>query len=166
MTTKTKKSKAELRIEIAKDVLKHIKAGSFRTERGTYFAVRLKKPSRGEQLKRVLPQAEKCTVCALGGLFYGHIIRHNGLEIDSPETHLHFNDLKIHKELTMFSKMQLDAIESAFERCNMSGKTPTVLIERAMNFRSKHKIDIPDPDSKTLTLIMKNIIKNKGTFKP
>ncbi len=148
---KQKKSKAQLRVEIAKDVLKHIKAEKIVTEKLVYFEASSDSSHCGEQLKDVLPKLNDCRVCALGGMFYAHVNRNNKYQINTDYRNdivkVHSDDMR--NELSMFSNTQLWKIEISFE-CDDS-------------YRREHDL-IEDEDA--LIHIMKNIIKNKGTFKP
>ena len=188
-----KKTKPQLRVEIAKDVLKHIGDGRIVAEAGTYF---LPKPSRknakykGEQLQKVLPKLKECKVCALGGLFYGFIGKHNNFEVSTSglDQTMFNNNMMRRMLMDMFEIHQLYLIECAFESCDIAGQCyynkyyKESTISRAEAYRKKNKLEYAKvgtkeyeknydamnykADSKALTHIMKNIITNKGTFKP
>ena len=149
MKTKTKKSKAELRIEIAKDVLKHTKTDKIIARTGVYFNAQAETAHYDEQLQDVLPELKECEVCALGGLFYSYVKRHNNYTIDDPGTTIIVDSFSMVNLMTMFSSIQLFKIECAFEHTT--------------SYRDEYKLA---DDDKALTHIMKNIIANKGTFKP
>ena len=144
------KTKAEQRIEIAKDVLKWIKTGKIKVlARNCYFNPITNLSYSGEQLKDALPQISNCEVCALGGLFYAHIMRYNDFEIDRWGINYIDGRREMVGELKMFSERVLQNIEASFEATN--------------EYKDKHKLS---DDTETLKHIMNNIIKNKGTFKP
>ena len=143
------KTKAQLRIEIAKDVLKHIKANKIIAKTGVYFHAKAEKAHYDEQLQDVLPELKQCMVCALGGLFYGYVKRHNNYTIDDSGTTIIVDSWSMSNLMTMFSQTQLLKIECAFEHTT--------------DYRDKHNLE---DDDKALARIMKNIISNKGTFKP
>ncbi len=169
------KTKAQLRIEIARDVLKHIKAKNITVKSGNYFIPVVKNNARYEdkQLQEVLPKLKECRVCALGGMFYAFVDKYNNFEISSlgVEYSSQYRDSKIRELLDMFSKDQLYLIECAFEETDISDncryrsqyKASEYHIAKA--FRKANGIEGHEHD-KALILIMKNIIRNKGTFKP
>ena len=144
------KTKAEQRIEIAKDVLKWIKTDKLKVlSLNTYFVPKTNARYCGKQLKDVLPKIKKCEVCALGGLFYAHIMRYNEFEIDKWGVSNVGSRTDIVYKLGMFSLGELTHIENSFESNNF--------------YRNNHNIET---DTEALTHIMNNIITNKGTFKP
>ena len=166
------KTKAQLRIEIAKDVLKHIKANRITVETGDYFEPKVRGNAiyKGKQLKEVLPKLKECRVCALGGLFYSYVSKYNNFQIDvNGIGWTDFYGGEMRELMGMFSKHQLYLIECAFERddiqenCLRSGKFKILTTELAINYRYRNGIE---NDEEALIHIMKNIIRNKGTFKP
>jgi len=164
-----KKTKPELRVEIAKDVLKHIKANSFIPEAMTYFEVKSKHKYVGRQLKDILPKIKECRVCAIGGMFYSYVMRHNNYEIDVDGVRCVDPD-ENRKLMSMFTTKQLELIEGAFEMSGFvsKGDYSRKTIDRARNYRERLNLckGVKGNDEKALIHIMKNIIKNKGTFKP
>jgi len=164
------KTKAQLRIEIAKDVLKHIKANKIIAETGTYFEPKIKAEYKGKQLQEVLPKIKECTVCALGGLFYSYVGKHNNFQIDQEGlSETEFNDYEMRDLMSMFSKHQLYLIECAFEgkdirnRCHYNSNIAPSTRRNAQYYKDTNEIN---DDEEALIHIMKNIIRNKGTFKP
>ena len=166
------KTKPELRIEIARDVLKHIKAKRIIIQHQTYFLASSKKHHEGKQLKDVLSEIKECKVCALGGMFYSYVSKYNNYTI--PEHGIKDIDYKassMRNLLSMFTKPQLHLIETAFEEqqwCDASDliKYSHETINRALGFRNRNGINWRAGDEDALIHIMKNIIRNKGTFKP
>ena len=160
------KTKAEQRVEIAKDVIKYIKAediiaGSF------YFKISSRKTYNGEQLQSVLPEIKRCEICALGGMFYSYVKRHNNYEVDNGGIHnLTANSMR--NAINMFSNKQLQLIESAYEQSDFvsSMEYADSTIIRAIDYREKNDLKFRENHTKALIHIMKNIIANKGTFKP
>jgi len=169
-----KKNKAQLRVEIAKDVLKHIKAEKITARTGSYFHPLVKNSARykGKQLQEVLPKLKECKVCALGGMFYAFVDKYNNFTIsESGIWYTTWRPGTMRELLDMFSKDQLYLIECAFEaddiedNCRYRSKYKASEYHIAESFRKTNGID-PHESKKALILIMKNIIRNKGTFKP
>ncbi len=164
------KTKAELCVEIAKDVLLQIKSKKIVAEAGVYFILKTKSQFKGKQLQEVLPRIKKCEVCALGSLFYSFINKHNDFKIDDEGldmTSFHHSDMR--SRITMFPIANLELIECAFENrdvydsCENRGHYAWKTIIKAKKYRG---INLLLNDEKALIHIMKNIIRNKGTFKP
>lgn len=165
-----KKTKPQLRVEIAKDVLKHIKAKNITVEVMTYFYADNFQDYVGEQLQDVLPKLKNCTVCALGGLFYSYAGRHNNHALGFGGV----GEYTMREEMSMFTNDQLLLIETAFEAVDVnSGQCARKTfysrntIDRAIDYRGRYSL-LPKyvNDDKALIHIMKNIIKNKGAFRP
>jgi len=113
------KTKAEQRIELAKDVLKWIGTEKLdvKAVRGYFEPFPKRSDSRfvGKQLKDVLPKMEKCEVCGIGGMFYAHIMRYNNYEIGYIGVRFCVSSFNIHDTLKMFSSRTLNIIERSFE---------------------------------------------------
>ena len=102
-----KKTKAEQRIEIAKDVLKHIKANKIIAKTRTYFKPKVRGKHAGKQLKEILPKIRECKVCALGSIFYSYINRYNNFVI--PElgiSEVEDMDIEMRELMSMFPESQ------------------------------------------------------------
>lgn len=109
-------------------------------------------------------ELESCTVCALGSLMYSHVCRTNNITLKSLSI---LNGSAIKNKLKgIFTPDQLSLIESAFEKegcghydkfCSWESEYP----KKAVEFGARYKMD-----NNRLIGIMKNIITNKGTFKP
>ena len=160
----------EKRIEIAKDVIKWIKAKKITVKTEHYFIARTKSSYIGKQLKEVLPKIKTCQVCALGGLFYSYVMKYNNYEIaGSGIGSVNVRDIGMRILLEdIFTIKQLYLIECAFEKddinnqCIMADCTITIII-KAIHYRGKNNLKT---DKDALIHIMQNNIKNKGTFKP
>lgn len=144
----------ETRVLIAKDVLKGLKNNHINPIPGIYLwseALRSWENPEiiGKQVCELL-KSKPCEVCAIGALFVGQVERFNKLEFTKD---LYSDDLRA--ELTKaFSMPQLLLIEAAFEGW-IEGKFD------GSTFQKKY------PDStKRMDAIMRNIIKNNGTFIP
>ena len=156
-------TKAEKRVAVAKDVIAQLNRGKLTATTGLYFeAKNCDKSFDGEvQLQEVLKHIPKCEVCAKGALFVGMINKYNDFTINvdyytnypkasqiTSCVNIHFYD----KLKTLFTEKQLTAIEVYFEGWRRV---------KAPSFYEKN------PNAKKrMILIMKNIIQNKGTFKP
>lgn len=176
-------TKAETRVQIAKDVLKQIKLGTLKPKNGTFIErlrpFRRKSAFGGtyneycfydedkphpEQLCEVLEKLP-CKVCALGGIFAATVKRFNKFEsvpnLNMDEGYDYLN--------SYFSKQQLDMIECSFELGQ--GRVahwsfdpdsfPYSLENTCIEFGEQYKAG-----EERMVAIMKNIIKNKGTFVP
>lgn len=185
----TKLTKPQQRIRIAQDVIKHLNTAKITAESGVYFDLDLVQP-RKNQVREVIKKgislqeliqsekAESCRTCALGGLFFSAVYRanqYNTKEDVVPGVALHICGKDAKDNLSnYFSHKQLAFIESAFEEIPMNYGIPR---EVKMNGKSLQKAadyfnDDPNLPSRTteaddykLRNIMKNVIKNGGTFK-
>ena len=166
------KTKAEQRIEIAKDVLKHIKANKIIAKTRTYFKPKVRGKHAGKQLKEILPKIRECKVCALGSIFYSYINRYNNFVI--PElgiSEVEDMDIEMRELMSMFPESQLHLIETAFESKKFCSRGDMKIysyetIDKAIDYRYRNNIGWIYGDEKALIHIMKNIIKNGGNFKP
>jgi len=168
-------TKAQVRVEVAKDVIRSLRLLTVRN--GVYFkpagSVKLVNSivSSSTDSKRVAQKLKKgCEVCALGACFLSSVRLTNRWEFGGFEEHWtgpaqvraverEVLEEKLHK---IFTPFQIDLIETAFEEYNCTNlANDRYVIGRAISFGSKHY----DSTSR-LRAIMKNIIKNNGTFKP
>lgn len=168
-------SKKAKRIAIAKDVLKHIKAGALIPTSGWYF-----KSSEVRDVQREIPftetrelqellQGKTCQVCAKGALFISDILKNDDFQVGT-YTDIDEGGIMCDRLEGIFERGQLDLIECAFEGGTVTDATGilsddngnTPLADKAEKFHDKNN----DDSEKILTAIMKNIIKNDGTFKP
>lgn len=163
-------SDAKLRVEIAKDVLAHIKAGNFTVETGSYFHSSvgrvshiLNRDGKGSKpLKELIEGTLDCQVCAKGGLMYAHIMRGG----DAPVSRWALINSGQNYEtiLTYFPAKMLAEVETLFEgkvfqwnECHFSDEEAELL----ENYYSKQGYkNLMDEDR--LVEIMKLLIKNKG----
>ena len=183
-------TKGEKRVEIAKDVLKQIKANKYKPTSGIWvsdadgnevndliYRARDKDWDAPVDLKKdvVCQLNGKCDVCALGSLFVSAIDKFNHTKLN-PNCSVDFTehqDSDYNPLLKWFSAKQLLLIENTFE--NRYG----AWMEKTMYVLSKNKViywdDVvipaihayckkyPDETSR-LKAIMNNIVRNKGTF--
>lgn len=159
---KKKMSKAEVRVRIAKDVIAQVKVGRFIASTGRYLGLpggALPDDGYGELSSEVVDvqtvvKDRECRVCALGSLFVAAVDRYN-------ECQLPADDLGNRSPLAeylarVFTPTQLNKIEAAFEGRSFSHDDDYY----GEGFCHAY----PDP-SKRLVAIMRNIIRNGGTFK-
>lgn len=167
---KPRKTKAEKRVEIAKDVIAQLKAEKFNAKTGTY--VGLDEDIDGtKELQTELKKVKQCTVCALGALFLSDVRKNDackGVDVDLGSGNdvdgfasRYIDEHRMRDRLgKLFSRKQMALIECAFEL----GMDPQGLLkddeyERAARFGEKF-----DTSRDRLVGIMRNIIKNEGTF--
>lgn len=164
---------AERRVALAKDVIAQIEAKKFLAKSNIFVRITKELPSFSE-LREQLPKV-KCQVCAKGALFLAHVKLFNKCKVGS-SGRLHIQDSEVKSRLgKIFSKLQMDMIEVAFEKRGFSHTSEslikerryaqrplltekgTVCVEFGKKFRSVET---------RLVAIMENVIENKGIFKP
>ena len=141
-----KLSPEKQRVAIARDALSQLKAKRLFPVKGIYMET--------DYATTVL-SAEKCSVCALGGLFCGLV---DNTENQSPV----YSGRAIRNQLNpYFSERQLSEIESAYEMspCYWD-EDEEVLVAAVNHFKAG------TPHEARLQAILGNIIRNKGTFVP
>lgn len=173
MTTKTKKpvkrlTKAQRRVAIAKDVLKHLR--TMRIAAGQYLHGYIESGiDNGEDAQARLPEIrKKCNVCAMGACLLGHIGAFDRLKMNSMFTS-YGSPLVDREEIVeilknSFQKSDLLLIEAAFEKTYYSWTLDVLSKEKilaAVRFGRKN-----GPPRKRLKAIMRNIVKNNGDFIP
>jgi hypothetical protein len=169
---------AKKRVAIARDVLKWIGTGKLVPTAGTYLSSRVYNPEQGyyadERRDETRVDGGKCSACALGALFACKVEQVGGIH-DFWQVRTH---AKLHDGLSdYFSAEQLWAIESAFEqsfffpdtysspwRTGYVGDEKQEYAYKCVQFCE----NLPDRynDAVRMRAIMKNIIRNKGTFVP
>lgn len=165
------KTKAEKRVLIAKDVLANLKADKLRVVTGNYCTFKnqdnwnevcsFKEGSLKKQLKAMKSKVY-CEGCALGGAFQAYVMRYNNYDTYEGTDYFDFKPMAILRKI--FTKLQLDMIESAFERHNMTDDIDDGIkecIADSTKFGQNYEFD-----DERLVAIMENIVQNKGTFKP
>lgn len=144
--------KAKERIAIAKDALAWIKAGALTPIKGSYIIAEKKVlyEDRGKQLRDIV--LGPCKVCARGCLFIAKAVRYDNV-LASQLQQAAYNDGPLSEH---FDADQLNLIEYVYE-----GWDTQFIYSDDINWMTKYP-------SNTIRLIaiLKNIIKNKGTFKP
>ena len=168
-------TKAEKRVMIAKDILKYVDSQIIQAKAGKYVtlseAANLNYTASAQEELHKIP---KCNVCALGSMAYAHVVRKNECSLGSLNL---ISQYRVKESVRhIFSNKQLSLIECAFESSDIRRSAYYLDISqearsKAINFRNnndcpKYRGNKKNNDPKALELIMKNIIKNKGTFKP
>lgn len=172
--------KAKERVLIAKDVIKTINSGYLRPAHFVYLEMETDKSvptlDGGKfSVKKALDQAKYCDVCAKGAIFASYVKKHNecyigeGYEGKTVGSYDQAEELKwcgsdfiVKSVRSLFTKNQMDLIEMYFEGSPQS--TNKILIShfsKARAFYSSY-----ENAEQRMIAIMKNIIENKGTFKP
>lgn len=175
-----KVTKAELRVRVAKDVLKWLKNDELKVSTGEYVTPEnVKFPSVGDAQQHV-DKLKQCTVCALGSCFIGLVNQMDKLDLQelfqirmySNTSGPIFEDKMRNYLREIFSETQMLLIESAFEMQDMRGSNyhdvniSAVNIARAIEFGKQHDHTIDANAKSRLKAIMNNIVKNKGIFIP
>lgn len=146
-------------VEIARDVIRLMKAKKLVARTMTYLTLDSPIPTGTKELQTLIEQDDfKCYVCAIGGLFVSLVAKENACPIRwGPELGRQFGRVPTIPQFRQdgmrrrlrkyFSREQLGLIEAAFER----------------SIRFGYKYDDP---SDRMIAIMRNIIRNQGEFKP
>ena len=149
------------RIQIALDVLKHLRSGYLQASKGVFahvgdscqFGDRWD-PDRNTQ--EFLQDQQQCQVCGIGALLVTRTLEYNEVQINhNPKRN------EVHQGLQgIFSESQLALIENAFEKdVEVNAYAPQDICTAAA------KMYRGSTNSKTrLAAIMRNIIRNGGTF--
>lgn len=149
---KPARSKAQMRIAIAKDAIKQINGKAYRMKRSNWASWE------GERIDQQILAADKppkCECCAMGAALLSSIRLYDECAID--RRHASSNETHIQLE-KFFSGSQIALIESSFEDGDgyYIGTT-----KKTRLFYARH----PN-DTKRALAIFRNIVRNKGTFKP
>lgn len=169
-------------VDLAKDVLRLLKAKKFIPESMVYMTIPIELVNKfgGQSLQDVMKKKryKPCTVCALGSLFLAHIDKFNEADIPTTSrTNYRFGDqhditfnnqeYMISRLSPFFTKRQLLLIEHAFEGRKVNIRPTEYIadspdaINAAEYFHKQYKTP-----KKRLEAIMRNIIKNDGKFRP
>lgn len=175
------KSPAAKRVRIAKDALEWLKAGKLKATQGTYLIVRAAQPDPDGYMPAVYDASNvngnSCEACALGACFAVAVEFDRKLApVDCyGQRHVRTNSEIMRDRLSpLFSLEQLALIECAFEQttgfrnvtamADYAEGTPaikaTVDFAEAKRASEKYK----GSDAHIMRCIMKNIIRNHGTF--
>lgn len=161
-----KVSKAEQRVIIAKDALNQLRAEKFIAQNGVYVGGELSheldmacKSDEDQARPLLLKTKVRCRVCAKGALFLSTIRKYNKATVAD----VLCDDFHVAEKI--FGDKMFNQIEAAFEQWDHT-KSPDFEgagepAGAAYTFGIKYS-----DDTERLVAILKNIIKNKGTFKP
>jgi hypothetical protein len=156
-------TKAQKRVMIARDVIKRLEADQYRASQGTWLRIPVH-ADLGDDAQQQLTQGMQCQCCALGAVFASCTVFNDNQTVGvmAGEAVLMSNIVGGRKKasngiMSLFSGEQLELIESAFER----GYGTYDGTRLSVAFGERYKYSLP-----RMIAIMKNIIKNKGTFKP
>ncbi len=165
---------SEKQIAVAKDVLYRINIKQLLPKKSLFCGFNNGVIIDGEQLSTVLKRPNlQCTVCAKGGLFLSYIGIVNDYKLK--DSRIHNGEANTSKEMDLlsdvFSKKQLTLIETSFEgRLYPWNESLTEKEEnKCLAFYGKYKDTAHEgklDNTVVLIAICKNIIKNKGEFKP
>ena len=170
-TPRKRVTKAQQRVAIARDVLAQLKAGRLVGNSGSFIGTDLPYAPPQTQVQEVLKKVPRCDVCAVGSLFLCAVEKFDALKMEDLEAFLEaFGDSGVpvvERDVIpylqrYFSEAQLRLIEIAFERGEGAYEPKSSREEKASHFGC-HDGVTHDEDIKK---IMRNIIKNDGTFVP
>lgn len=186
-----KMTKAQKRVQIAKDCLERIEVEQLVPETGTLMQLNKHYPS--ENFKTVTQTLPSCIVCAKGGLFFSYVGRVNKFKTCDISNDNDIQGSEHTKLLELFTPNQLALIEYAFEgRQYLNGygsieygeyeKQITITSEKRRNIINLFNSTVSGStvvegcdarlhfynisETQRLKIILENIIENKGTFKP
>jgi hypothetical protein len=179
---------AKKRVAIAKDVITQLDAKRISANTGSYITSEIlqnlicneeEEQSDEEEiiyslksLKELLPTAQ-CTVCAKGALFVADVCIRNEVSFTNDESLNKINeDDFVSEKLNYFSRKQLDLIEVAYEGYSNNADNTLIVdgsyideYHKAREFWENFRYTWQASNDRMIA-IMKNIIKNRGTFKP
>src|ERR1700690_2285001 len=162
-----KMTPAKQRVQIAKDVIAALKAKRLEAEHQTYLQVggyitenRILE-NESDSFKDTLKTIPTCTVCAKGAIFTCTVARKNKVTNEQAMSQ-NWDCDPLSKSLKgTFSAHQLRLIETEFEDDDIDGNNDMRHIPPVMELH-----ELFDNAEDRMIAIMKNIIANKGTFKP
>lgn len=167
-------SPAERRVAIAKDVIAQIKCGRYMPDTGIYIEPEDIPGYEATSIQRIFNDIGSCRVCEIGGIILSVTKFRNKLnKEDIGRVSKDLNGRKINSILKgVFTPKQLFLIECAFEGYNSTADRyacDKMDVENCFSEEEVSKIDDFRAeyydDADRMIVIMRNIIKNKGTFK-
>jgi len=168
---------AARRVLVAQDVIAQIKAKRFTAETGTWTDMRAPGTSQLEhdasfQETFLDNPGVKCQCCAVGSLFLGCTLFTNKIENAEVDDNWELGALLFERHKfgngfeKLFSLKQLGLIEAAFEgETNFFQDDDWGVSDKEYSAATDFYLNHVNAE-KRLIAIMKNIIANKGTFKP
>lgn len=174
----------EKRVAVAKDVLANIAANKLKPANIGYLIVNPAEDVDVEiSMGEYLEQSQRCHVCALGGLFYSY------LQLDKEVGSQPFNNISnciygvtiLENLVSLFDFSELTRIEIAYEGYDVNDD----LYNEIFPNKKSNEVDLKLEEAYTaeltklkiyhnhfydshqrLTAIMKNIVRNNGSFNP
>jgi hypothetical protein len=160
---KPKLTKAQMRVIIAKDAIKQIRAQVLQVQTGNYLIL----PESTFEIDQQTCLEQPCKVCQLGSALVSAIHKFN----HETAFTIHGSDSRslVKKLKRWFSIKQMVMMEAAFEK-----STAACQVKNQTNFNISRKLldacfDFAGQNLSGVDLsiaIWKNVIKNKGEFKP
>jgi hypothetical protein len=169
-TRRRRLTKAELRVQIARDVIAQVKSRRLVAMRGNYGMVLLSSDEWDAWMNdheptdlRALLSGKRCEACALGSMFLAAVDRHDKIAMPPARADTFTRREETRYLSSFFSASQLDLIESAFESTNICEYTRCFqdTVQRA----TKMFLSRVRPRQRMIQ-IMQNIVDNEGTFRP
>jgi hypothetical protein len=170
-----KLSKTAKKLAIIDDALAQVKLGKIIPKARTYYEicefeslVGYDEEKYDVSIQSLLPQVS-CNACAKGFLLLSTINKRNQVTLQDMYNAWDESDFIEETISDIFTKNQLDLIETAFEKDVVVDNyyladdegNKTKIAEKAIQFGSKYKTD-----ESRLVAILNNMKKNNGTFKP
>jgi hypothetical protein len=171
------------RVAIARDVIENLKSKKLVARAGSYLMVRdgeeFGQPyfnnfygddgsNKNGSFQETLNSIPQCQVCAKGAIFACTVMRRNQVKNNQVPYNDCYNwtgDSLFELLGNIFSPMQLRLIEVEFEREDIEWQNH--MISGADKIKPLMQLDERfDTDEDRLIAIMKNIIRNRGTFRP
>jgi hypothetical protein len=154
-TAFSKLSITKQRIAIAEDALKHIENKILTPatmQLVVHDSISSIRNDKSKDLKTIFTDMKSCEVCARGGLFVALILKDNKMKLGDL---INRGGDAVNERLSdVFTLEQIDLMENAFEGFDDDDTA-------SFKFYKKYKTA-----KGRLIAILKNIIKNKGIFKP
>ena len=159
----SKLPKWKQRVELAKDVIQQLKVQSLIAETGHYLDFTFTNSM--QDIPSCDLQANEALKKGLA-LFMSHVMKTNHLLAEDVNSFA-FDDTIKERLSKIFSIAQLDMMEAAFEEGVVCDDSGTLWADKGqLAIKCSHYRKEGETDNNVLIRIMKNIISNKGTFKP
>lgn len=165
-----KLSPAQRRVEVAKDALLHVQKGFWKPKSETGYVSLAKSLEIDKSACSWYPGQTECTVCARGALFLGALNKFNNwnpkdcIDTDCYGRLKHIDDCEFGDvEDRLWSSKQIAEIELIFELSNIGAAEYYNWAENTDLIINQWEKQYPK-DKDRLIAILKNIIRNKGTF--
>ncbi len=158
---------AQKRIAIAKDVIKQVNAKRIKPTRGIYLETKfagskitIADVGLEMELKALYENMPSCNACALGSMFVCAVSKFNNLSIEE-----HINDgRKIEYDKNVYDTIKVQEIYYGRPTEYLGQFFSTAQLDELERAFEADKSWDPRSSTERLIAIMKNIIRNKGTF--